>query len=100
MMTSQELNTNGLPSSSGMLTEGPPNYIDEVEMVARQEQMELEALVELAERSSNPSQTPAPSSPLTNYDDEEYDNIFMEYISEEDQIQSEPAQDEDMDMSQ
>jgi hypothetical protein len=61
--------------------------------------MELEALVELAEQTYMPSQTPAPSSPATNYDDEEYDSIFMEYISAEDQVQQGVGPDENMDMS-
>jgi hypothetical protein len=73
--------------------------MDEVEMVAQQEKMELEALVELAEQTSMPLQEPPPSSPSTNYDDEEYDTIFMEYISAETEVQQVPVEDENMDMS-
>jgi hypothetical protein len=97
--TSQQSEDDLQPSSSGVPSHAPSAYMEEVEMVAQLEQMELEALVELAQRNSNPSQTPIPSSPLTNYDDEEYDSIFMEYLSEELALQQAAIQDEAMDMS-
>jgi hypothetical protein len=75
------------------------DYMDEVEVIAQQEQMELDTLLALAEQNSNPSHTPFPSSPSNKYDDEEMDAIFMDYFPEELPLQQPNLEVAAMDMS-
>ncbi len=53
--------------------------IDEVEAVAHQEQQELEELLALAEEEQSSVQKPY--SERWGNDEEDYDDIFMEFIS-------------------
>lgn len=99
MLISQQSSTGYQPSPSATAEHESFEYMDEVEAVAQQEQMELDTLLALAEQNSNPSQTPVPSSPSTNYDDEELDAIFMDYIHEELPHQQPSVEVEAMDLS-
>jgi hypothetical protein len=56
------------------------SIMQEVENIAHQEQMELEALVDLADQ--DPEQLPDRFD-SANYDDGDYDSLFMEFIADE-----------------
>lgn len=59
---------------------------DEVEAVARQEEQELEELLALAEQENQD-----PGSERWGSDEEDYDNLFMEYLSSQQTRQQQPA---------
>jgi hypothetical protein len=67
--------------------------MQEADAVAYIEQMELEALVELADQDPMGQEHTTPSaeqqSESPNYDDETYDSLFMEFISADDNTSQE-----------
>jgi hypothetical protein len=72
--------TQNQSSTEGILIDQQDNIMQEVEDIAHHEQMELEALVDLADQ--DPEQLPDRyNSP--NFDDCDYDSLFMEFIAEE-----------------
>jgi GTPase Era involved in 16S rRNA processing len=97
MLIDQQSSAGYWPSSSTTAEHDSFDYMDEVEVIAQQEQMELDTLLALAEQNSNQSQTPVSSSPSNKYDDEEMDAIFMDYIREEIPLQQPNVEDEVMD---
>jgi len=95
MMVGSESNLGQFPTD-GSPSEQQDNIMQEVENIAHHEQMELEALVDLADQ--DPEQLPDRfDSP--NYDDGDYDSLFMEFIAEE--VTSIPpgSENHDMDVS-
>jgi hypothetical protein len=61
--------------------------MEEADTVAQLEQMELEAMMELADQDpmvqDQTAQTPRRKSDSPNYDDDTYDALFVEFISTE-----------------
>lgn len=55
--------------------------MEEAEEIAQQEQMELQALVDLAEQDPEDHEQLPDRSNTPNYDDDDYDSLFMEFIA-------------------
>jgi hypothetical protein len=98
LMMTESHTENNLGSMEGLSNDQQDKTMLEVEEIAQQEQMELEALVDLAPQSLNdPEQLPDRSGP-PNYDDDDYDSLFMEFITEDTTSVQPSIQHHDVDM--
>lgn len=62
-------------------TQPQDTTMEEAEEIAQQEQMELQALVDLAEQDPEDHEQLPDRSNTPNYDDDDYDSLFMEFIA-------------------